>query len=278
MRRLFAAVAVLSAVSALWAQAAGLYPWQREYKPAESLQTRIAPPEGFRRTDAEAGSFETWLRGLPLKSGRPPVLLYDGRPKANQEAHHAVVDIDVGSKDLQQCADAVIRLRAEWLYAAKRYAEIHFNFTSGDRADWSKWAEGFRPVVQGNRVTWRKSAGADATYPSFRAYLDTVFAYAGTASLSAELKPVADAREVRPGDVFILGGSPGHAIIVADVAQTTDGRAKVFLLVQGYMPAQEMHVLRNPNDAKLSPWYSVDFGDTLRTPEWTFRKTDLKRF
>jgi hypothetical protein len=39
-----------------------------------------------------------------------------------------------------------------------------------------------------------------------------------------------------------------------------------------------MHILRNPNDAKLSPWYPVDFGDTLRTPEWTFRRTDLKRW
>ncbi len=278
MSRVLMTAMILSAAAAVaWAQAAPAYLWLGEYRPAESILARIAPPGGFRRAEAAEGSFEAWLRGLPLKSGSPPVLLFDGRPKANQEAHHAVLDLDVGTRDLQQCADAVIRLRAEWLYAAKRYADVHFNFTSGDRADFSKWAEGFRPIVRGNKVTWQKAARADASYRSFRAWLDVVFAYAGSVSLAAELKPVADVRDIRPGDVFIVGGSPGHAVIVVDVAAKAAG-GKVFLLAQGYMPAQEMHVLRNPSDAALSPWYSADFGETLRTPEWTFRRTDLKRF
>jgi hypothetical protein len=50
----------------------------------------------------------------------------------------------------------------------------------------------------------------------------------------------------------------------------------VFLLAQGYMPAQSVHVLKNP--ASASPWYALDFGAELRTPEWTFRRTDLRRF
>ena len=41
---------------------------------------------------------------------------------------------------------------------------------------------------------------------------------------------------------------------------------------------QEIHILRNPSDPRLSPWYLLDFGETLVTPEWTFRKTDLRRF
>jgi len=279
MRAGVASVLILAAVSAaLWAQAGGVYLWRGEYKPAESLSERIRPPEGFRRAEVPAGSFEAWLRGLPLKPGRPPVLLFDGRKKGNQEAHAAVVDIDVGSKDLQQCADSVIRLRAEWLYAAKRYAEIHFNFTSGERADFRTWAEGSRPTVRGNTVTWRKTVAADSSYPSFRAYLDTVFTYAGTASLNGELADDADAREMRIGDVFIHPGTPGHAVIVADVAEQGDAREKVFLLVQGFMPAQEMHVLRNPKDPKLSPWYRLDLGDALKTPEWTFRWDELKRW
>jgi hypothetical protein len=43
------------------------------------------------------------------------------------------------------------------------------------------------------------------------------------------------------------------------------------------MPAQEIQILKNPIN-KTSPWYSVDFGEILETPEWTFYKTDLKRF
>jgi hypothetical protein len=76
---------------------------------AESLERRIAPPRGYVRKPAAPGSFAAWLRGLPLKPGRPAVRLHSGDRKWNQEAHHAVVDIDCGAEDLQQCADAVIR-------------------------------------------------------------------------------------------------------------------------------------------------------------------------
>lgn len=31
-------------------------------------------------------------------------------------------------------------------------------------------------------------------------------------------------------------------------------------------------------DENLNQWYSVDFGEELYTPEWTFRKENLKRF
>ena len=79
------------------------------------------------------------------------------------------------------------------------------------------------------------------------------------------------------GDVFIRGGSPGHAVIVVDLAADAQGR-QVFLLAQSYMPAQEIQILKNPNDQALSPWYSTDFGEELVTPEWTFGKGERKRF
>lgn len=44
------------------------------------------------------------------------------------------------------------------------------------------------------------------------------------------------------------------------------------------MPAQDVHVLRNPSDGAPSPWYAADGGETLPTPEWTFRRGDLRRF
>ncbi len=278
VRRSFIVLIILSAAGLAWAQSVAKYPWLGEYKPADSVAARITPPEGFKRADAVEGSFAAWLRGVPLKPGRPPVHLFDGRPKANQEAHHAVIDLDVGSKDLQQCADSVIRLRAEWLYSLKRLDDLHFNFTSGDRCEFAKWAQGFRPTVAGNKVTWRKTAEPDASCKSFRAWLDVVFSYAGTLSLSGELSPVRDLSDVRIGDVFIQGGSPGHVVIVIDVVENPRSGERAFLLAQGYMPAQEMHVLRNPNDAKMSPWYPVNFGDTLKTPEYTFRRGDLRRF
>lgn len=260
------------------AEQARPYPWIEQVHETNRLEARITPPAGFQRLACEYGSFAAWLRGLPLKAGAPQVLLFDGRPKGNQEAHVAVLDLDVGKRDLQQCADAAIRLRAEYLYSRGETDRVTFHFTSGDEASFRRWSEGYRPKVQGSRVEWSKSASKDSSYRAFRSYLDTVFAYAGTRSLAKEMTPVAEAKEIAAGDVFVQGGSPGHAVIVLDVAEEASSGRRVFLLAQGFMPAQEVHVLKNPTDAGLSPWYDVKLGDVLETPEWTFQKNDLRRF
>lgn len=254
------------------------YPWLAGEARDQSVKQRIQPPAGFKRVACDEGSFAAWLRGLPLQEGTPPVHLFDGRLKANQEAHVAVIDIDVGERDLQQCADAVIRLRAEYLHSRGKTADISFHFTSGDEASFARWAEGFRPKVKGNEVAWARSASKDDSYRSLRSYLNTIFTYAGTRSLANELKAVPDPREIAAGDVFVQGGSPGHAAIVLDVAENPSAGRRVFLLAQGYMPAQEVHLLRNPSDERLSPWYDAGIDDLLVTPEWTFRKGDLRRF
>ncbi len=258
--------------------AAQTYTWlDADPDPANRLDARIPPPAGFERVTAEPGSFAAWLRGLPLLPGRPDVLLHDGGRKGNQSAHHAVVDIDVGARDLQQCADAVMRLHAEYLYAAGRHGEIHFYFTSGDEAAWSRYADGWRASIQGNDVRWNRTAEPASGRASFRRYLDLVFTYAGTHSLSLELRSVADTADVQVGDVFIQGGFPGHAVIVVDVAEDPSTGEKRFLIAQSYMPAQQVHVLRNPATPG-DPWYPAAFGEVLRTPEWTFSVGDLKRF
>ncbi len=254
------------------------YPWLGQNDKNESIATRVEVPRGFERDSLPQRSFGYWLRHLPLKRGRPPVMLYDGRPKGNQDAHVAVVDIDVGTSDLQQCADAVIRLRAEYLYSQARYEDIRFDFTSGDEASFGNWMEGFRPVVRGNSVSWTRSAGADSSYNVFRKYLNSVFTYAGTYSLSLELIPVGDVEDISNGDVFILGAFPGHSVMVVDTAVNPASGERIFLLVQSYMPAQEIHLLKNPIDDELSPWYRSGFGDVLHTPEWVFRRSQLMRW
>ena len=254
------------------------YSWLNNYDIKNAIVNRIPVPDGFKRVEVKDGSFADWLRFLPLKPGNPDVHLYNGELKKYQSGHSAVVNIDVGTADLQQCADAVIRMRAEYLYAQKEFDALHFNFTSGNTIGFKKWSEGYRTIIKGNNVTWVKTAMQDSSYKTFKEYLTAIFNYAGTSSLSKELKPVNDLNEIRPGDVFIAGGFPGHAVLVIDVCEKKDTGEKLFMIQQSYMPAQEIHILKNFNNAAISPWYSTRFEGELKTPEWTFTKTQLLRW
>ncbi len=244
---------------------------------AESLEGGVPTPTGYERRSAPPQSFAAYLRRAPLHPPAHRVRLHNGRLKERQDVHHRVLRFDVGARDLQQCADAVMRLRAEYLLAAGRADEITFNFTSGTRFRYRDWSRGVRAIVRGHRVDLRRTAPPRpmSDRASFRRYLDVVYTYAGSASLEKELRPVRGCRDVRSGDVFIQGGFPGHAVIVLDVAfrKNSTGAAlddRVFLLAQSYMPAQEIHVLVNPQDRQLSPWYRLDESGLLVTPEWEF--------
>lgn len=248
--------------------------------PGDSILTRIPVPTGFHRTSIAKNTFGDFLRNLLLKPSGSPVYCYNGELKSNQSAHFAVIDIDVGKRDLQQCADAVMRLRAEHLWQQKKYNEIEFHFTNGFLASYARWRGGERIQVAGNKVSWVLSSNrnSSSSYQSFRKYLNMVFAYAGTLSLAKEMETKRlDAIEI--GDVFIQGGSPGHAVIVVDMAVHQETNEKLVLLAQSYMPAQDIHVLNNPNNETINPWYSIKNMDGLfHTPEWRFAGNDLKSF
>ena len=51
-------------------------------------------------------------------------------------------------------------------------------------------------------------------------------------------------------------------------------KLKIFLLAQSYMRAQDMHILLNPVNEKLSPWYEIT--DDIICPEYAFTKDELK--
>jgi len=178
--------------------------------------------------------------------------------------------MDIGNRDLQQCADAIMRLYAEYLYSRHEFDAIKFNITSGDVIKFRNWIAGFRPSVNNNRVTWNQTAPLDSSYNILREYLDFVFTYAGTYSLSRQLQYVSEIKDMEIGNVFIQGGFPGHAVIILDMAINTQTGEKIFLIGQSYMPAQDIHTLKNLHDPNLSPWYSINSSDTLYTPLWNF--------
>jgi len=216
--------------------------------------SEINLPQGFHRISLETNSFGEWLRHFPLKRDKT-VFKFDGSRKMNQSAQFAVLDISTGDKDLQQCADAIMRLRAEYLLEQKRYSEISFSDNNGKKYN--------SPVAPDRK--------------EFNRYLVTVFSYCGTLSLEKQLKPVRAMSSILPGDVLIRGGSPGHAAIVMDVAINNKGE-KIYLLANSYMPAQDTHIVINPEDSSISPWYTAYDSRDIRLPEWTFTPNQLRRW
>jgi hypothetical protein len=252
------------------------YAWLSPEAKVRPLESTVPPPEGYTRVPVEPGSFGAWLRGLPLRPAGTPVLHHRGGEvlSGGDARLAAVAELDVGTANLQQCADSVIRLHAEWLWSSNQRERIAYRFTSGHLASWPKYAAGDRARVSGSKVAWVRSAGADASRAAFRSYLDLVFTYAGTMSLEP-LKGRLSRDAARPGDFFVLGGSPGHAVLVLDVATNAEGR-RVALLGQGFMPAQDFHVL-SPGGAE-APWFPLE-GDAVATPFWKpFPWSSLRRF
>lgn len=254
------------------------YSWLDNTDTINTLAKRIAVPAGFVRVKTKPGSYYSWLRNLPLLDAGTPVKLYNGSLKGTQDVHVAVVNMDVGKRDLQQCADAVMRLRAEYLFSVMDWESIRFKYTSGDRVDFMRWSKGERPKVAGNKVVWTTGNKKGTDHVNFREYMDNVFTFAGSSSLSKELQPV-KVNDMMIGDVFIVGGFPGHAVTVIDMAENPATGEKRFMLCQSYMPAQQVHVLKNPESDQVSPWYTVPAaGAELQTPEWTFPPNSLMRF
>jgi len=226
-----------------------------EIAPRPAAVSAVPLPAGYKRITYPEGSFAAWLRKISIKKDTT-VYLFNGQPKKNQSAQYAVLNIPVGKTDLQQCADAVMRLRASYLYDQKKFGEISFADNNGKR--------------------YTCTANTDST--GFERYLSAVFSNCGTASLEKQLHKVTNFAALQPGDVLIKGGYPGHCVIVMDMAVNSYGN-KIYLLAQSYMPAQDIHLLKNPMNDGLSPWYELKTDNSfIYTPEWTFEPSQLRRW
>ncbi|NCI47036.1 DUF4846 domain-containing protein [Sediminibacterium soli] len=220
----------------------------------------IPLPAGYERAAVTPGSFAAYLRDLPLRKDKT-VYLFDGRPKQRQDLHYAVIAVSTGKKDLQQCADAAMRLRAEYFYVKKQYDSIVFYDGSGKAYRFPERMKTCRTGLRG----------------CFLSFMETVFASCGTYSLEKQLHRTGLA-EMKPGDILIRGGSPGHAEMVVDMAVSRVTGKKLFMLAEGYMPAQDIHIVLNTYDPALGPWYVLDADKDIPTPTWLFKKDQLRKW
>jgi hypothetical protein len=233
------------------------------------LLARFPTPPGFQRVALEPDSFGSFLRTLPMAPPGTPVVSYRGEPLYQDATGYFVAGVaalDTGLGDRQQCADSVIRLHAEWLWALGVRAQ-RYQTNSGTTLAFADYLDGVRVRPHGNQLISERSASrAPPTRAAFRAYLNEVFDWANTSSIRREGAPVTFA-DVAPGDYFVMEGKPwGHAVLVLDVARAADGRAAL-LLGEGAIPAESFHVIQQ--DSRTGPWFVLSPGQaTLETPVW----------
>jgi hypothetical protein len=261
-----ALAATLTFSSAAGADTHAWLPLLNSTPPTEPLSQRYDPPTGYRRVAVESQSFADWLRKLPIRTDRMQVRSYRDEPLNRPSA--GIVAIDVGDRDLMQCADSIIRLHAEYLWAQERQNEAAYRFTSGDETRWSDWVSGERFRIDGSGVTRTMGKPRTASHAVYRRWLDLVFTYAGTRSLARDAaRPSMDA-VVEAGEFYVDAGSPGHAVIVLDVVTNSRG-VRLGLLGQGFMPAEDIHVLRS-SLAIDGVWFRLPDREeeALPTPSW----------
>jgi hypothetical protein len=234
----------------------------------ETVVTRFKTPVGYHQVYTKPGSFAAWLQKYPVKPAGTPTLNYLGKVARTNAYTAAVLDISIGNQDLQQCADAIIRLRAEYLFSKKDYKAISFNFNSGFKCDFIHFAEGYRYQQSG---VWKLRAKRDYSPECFSRYLTLVFSYAGSIALDKQLQKVSNIDELKAGDVFIKGGSPGHCFLVMNVVSNA-AKKKLFLLAQSYIPAQNIQVLKGS-----SAWFGLEQVSNIPYGELV-NETYLKRF
>lgn len=223
----------------------------------KTIVSRYQLPKGFKRSDYQKNEFGFFLENLRLKSFNEKVKYFDGKTKDNKNVYSSVIDLPIGTKDLHQCADAVMRLRADFLYENKRYDEIAFNFLS-----------------DGKPCYYVDYVKKDYSKEHYWDYLEYIFSYANTSSLKDQMKTI-NFNEIKIGDVLIQKGNPfGHAVILVDLAENDEGD-KIGIFAQSYMPAQELQILTNPKNKDNSPWYDLSL-DIIQTPEWKFTSKDWK--
>ncbi len=246
-------------------------------KDSLTIKSRINAPKGYKRVPYSKGSFQEYLRNYELKMFGTKIINYDGSEYYWQRGHIGILDFPVPVNGLQQCADALIRIRSEYLWNTNRKDQIGFNFTSGDYCSWIKYADGFRPKINGNEVMFHKSASKNHSKENFYKYLNLIYMYSGTLSLYNELPEIEYAEDLKIGDMLIRGGSPGHIVMICDEVINNEGK-KLYLLFQGNTPAQSVHLVKNLEDSNISPWYELKKNAVIPVSNYTFMSSKFVQF
>src|SRR5678809_720544 len=157
-----------------------------ETKPGNKIATLIPEtirgislPQGFNYVTDGDSAYSNWLLDLKLKKSKT-VYLYNGKLKSNQDVQYGVLNIDIGKKDLIQCADAAMKLRADHLFEKHLYDQIKFISTSGNELSFENWLKGMRWKVQGAKLVSYNTPNEEPNIQQeYNSFMEFVFTYCG---------------------------------------------------------------------------------------------------
>lgn len=242
----------------------------------ENIETKFTLDEDYERTYND--DYSVFLREFPLKKTNV-VKYHHGGNKYNDNIWAAVFDYDIGTGNLHQCADAVIFMRAQYLYTKGLIERLQYTFVSGFKAKYLDYLS-YQYKVDGNKVSLvLRNEKLKENQETFKKWLKQIWMYSNTWSIEKFDSYEVGLLDIKPGDFFIRSYPPpqyGHAVKVVDVVSDSRGFKKV-MLSQSYMPAQENHILINPLNNGV--WFKISSSTkVIKTPEYTFYSNELRRF
>jgi len=219
-----------------------------------SISNYFKVPESYKRIATT--DYHKWLINKKIKVEE--VKTYDGYSiNGLGEYYAAVFDYNIGKRDLHQCADAAMYFKAWYHFDKGNINKIVFTFTDGTKYSYSSFL---------------KKKKLNNTFKSFNKYMTIIWSYAGTWSINEYDTVHVPINNVSAGDIFVIGGFPGHAVTVVDVIENECGDKKI-MLSQSFMPAQDHHILLNPESNSV--WFNIN---EVHNTGFGFAEDNLKRF
>jgi hypothetical protein len=221
----------------------------------------IPVPEGYTRIHYPTSSFSCWMQSLPLKRTKE-ISLYNGKTLSSlynvfyyQFNVFAVVDMPLlFTSDLEQCADFCMRMWAEYHRAAGTLDKFYLFDYNGQK----------KPFVSSGK--------------SFKQFLKWAFAGTNSHSLKKGCAEVKE-EELMPGDMFVQNqsGGIGHASMIVDMCESKTGE-KLCLIGYSFMPAQEFHIEKAPDDYGNGGWFTLKGCRQFLMDSFDYGPPVLRRF
>jgi len=237
-------------------------------------------PDGFFRPPFPTESYQTYLQSIAIKTADAKVMKFNGYEK-KFICYVAVVEEELMDEDIMHGEHYAQKLRAQYLYNHSKYELIRFSYDDNRSISYQEWMDGMRFVWQDSIFVLDSISAPASGDIVFKKFMKELYSNSTSLGLNSDTY-VLPIDQLSIGDVFIQPQdlySPGHAVLILDMAVDPLTGEKLVLLGQGYTPAQNMHILANPFDEDISPWYRVKEDEPFfATAQWTFRMKHLRRF